>query len=462
MATTKLWKIKGWIGKVLLYAEDPEKTEAPIPMDLDPETIDTQALEDVINYAMRLENIGDSMPQERLVTGINCLPETARDEMQAVKIRFGKNDGIMAFHGYQSFYEGEVSAHTAHEIGIKLANQLWGSRFQVLVATHVDKPTHIHNHFVINSVSFVDGYRYNHCKASYQEMRDASDRLCIEYGLSVVEPKGWNSTKPYAQWLAEKKGQSSIDFIRQDIDEVIADSMTDKQFFYKLKQKGYAIKIGKDITVRPIWRDRGIKLERHFGKAYSYEGICQRLVDNIPSPKIKSEIPVPHFKLVRPLSIYRRYKGLSARFLIYSCRIRNYGKGKPLSDAMIEFMYKEDLRKMRQISQEAILLCTNHIETSEQLFCFQDDKERILERRLQARKHLRYRLRSKTRSKEEKDNIRLQIQTLNQEIDSLRKEVGLCKDIVQRSEVIRQKMEITKEEMKRKEVKQNEHRRRSR
>lgn len=463
MATTKLWKIKGWIGKVLLYAEDPEKTETPIVLEDFSESTDTKALEDVIHYAMRLENTKDSIPQDRLVTGINCLPETARDEMQAVKIRFGKNDGIMAFHGYQSFAEGEVTPQTAHEIGIQLASELWGDRFQVLVATHVDKPIHIHNHFVINSVSFIDGYRYNHCRTSYQAMRDTSDRLCLEYGLSVVEPKDWNSTRPYAQWLAEKQGQSSIDFIRQEIDEVIADSTTDKQFFYKLKQKGYMIKMGKDITVRPLWRDRGIKLERHFGSAYSYEGICQRLMDNLSISKSKPETSIPHFKLTGPLSRYRRYTGLSARFLIYTCRVRNYAQVKPLSDAQIEFIYKEDLYKLRQISQEAQLLCTHHIETSEQLFSFQEKSQRILERRMQARRHLRYQLRAKHRSPTEKETIREQIQHLNVDIERLRKEVELCEDIARRSEVIHKKLEITyQERQKRKEVKENEYRRRSR
>ena len=88
-------------------------------------------------------------------------PATARSEMMAVKKRYGKDEGIMAFHGYQSFAPGECTPAMAHEIGVRLARELWGERFQVLVATHLDKAHHLHNHFVVNSVSYADGKRYH-------------------------------------------------------------------------------------------------------------------------------------------------------------------------------------------------------------------------------------------------------------------------------------------------------------
>lgn len=118
--------------------------------------------------------------------GINCSPATARDEMLAVKKRFGKEDGTVAYHGYQSFAPGEATPELAHEIGVKLATRLWGDRYQVIIATHLGQ-NHLHNHFVLNTVSFADGIKYHRTRKDYHEMQTVSDALCREYRLSVIE-----------------------------------------------------------------------------------------------------------------------------------------------------------------------------------------------------------------------------------------------------------------------------------
>ena len=108
--------------------------------------------------------------------------------MQDTKKYYNKEDKILAFHAYQSFKEGEVTAELAHKIGVQLANEMWGDRFQVIVTTHLN--THcIHNHFVINSVSFKDGLKYYDNHTNYSIMRHLSDEICKEYGLSVLEEK---------------------------------------------------------------------------------------------------------------------------------------------------------------------------------------------------------------------------------------------------------------------------------
>ena len=112
---------------------------------------------------------------------------------------FNDHKQIMAFHGYQSFEPGEVSGEVAHEIGVKLVEELYGNRFEVIVATHVDK-NHIHNHFLLNSTSFVDGKRFCNTKKDYQMLRETSDKLCLEYGLSVIKnPKKY--TKKVNQYI---------------------------------------------------------------------------------------------------------------------------------------------------------------------------------------------------------------------------------------------------------------------
>ena len=154
MATTSIWRVKGWLGKVVIYAENPEKTANPkFYADRELTEQDGQELSDVIRYAVNSEKTQetsskDGAPLHRFVSGINSSPATARDEMLAVKKRFGKEDGTVAYHGYQSFAPGEATPELAHEIGVKLATRLWGDRYQVIIATHLDKENHLHNHFV--------------------------------------------------------------------------------------------------------------------------------------------------------------------------------------------------------------------------------------------------------------------------------------------------------------------------
>ena len=177
MATTSIWSVKGWLGKLLIYAENPEKTLNPnfYPRkDLSEQ--ERQGLDDVIDYAVqqgkttKIDTDDENVSViQRFVSGVNCSASTARDEMIAVKRRFGKENGVDAYHGYQSFAPGEVNPQTAHEIGLKLAQKLWGNGYQVIVATHLDQESHIHNHFVVNTVSFKDGKRYHRTEKDYYD-----------------------------------------------------------------------------------------------------------------------------------------------------------------------------------------------------------------------------------------------------------------------------------------------------
>ena len=167
MAVTKIWKITNNLGKVINYSENGKKTKRT-------------SLDDTLDYAMNK----DKTEKQFFVTGINCDARIASDEMNLVKLQYNKTDGIQGFHAYQSFEETKeetnLTPEIAHEIGVKLANQLWGDRFQVVVTTHLNTG-HLHNHFVINSVSFKDGKRFYDNKSSYGYMRHESDELCKEY-----------------------------------------------------------------------------------------------------------------------------------------------------------------------------------------------------------------------------------------------------------------------------------------
>ena len=153
MAVTSIWRVKGWLGKVVVYVENPDKTTNPAYYEKkDMSEKECQGLGDVIAYAVNSTKTAQTVQEEevveRFVSGVNCHPATARMEMMAVKRRFGKEDGTVAYHGYQSFAPGEATPEIAHRIGVELAQRLWGDRYQVVVATHLDKENHLHNHFV--------------------------------------------------------------------------------------------------------------------------------------------------------------------------------------------------------------------------------------------------------------------------------------------------------------------------
>ena len=186
----------------------------------------------------------------------------------------------MAFHGYQAFASGETDPATAHEVGVALAQELWGGRFEVVVATHLDK-AHLHNHFVVNSVSFADGRRFHRDAACYRAMREASDELCREHGLSVVESPGRGGARHHAEWRAEREGRPTWrSLVKADVDEAVGRAASMRQFHANLRAMGYDVKVGKDISVRPPGKERFVRLRRNFGDAYSQEGIGARILAN--------------------------------------------------------------------------------------------------------------------------------------------------------------------------------------
>ena len=215
MATTSIWHVRGDLRRVIEYARNEEKTAGSGPGDDSVSSGESaQALANAVAYA------ADPTKTERqlFVTGINCDPKSACEDMAAVKRGFNKEGGIVAWHGYQSFKPGEVTSEVAHEIGVRLAGRLWGKHFQVVVATHLDKG-HLHNHLVLNSVSLTDGHRYHRTAKDYRLLREASDALCVEYGLSVIDSPAPGQAMHYAEWQAEREGRPTWRAtVKRDVD----------------------------------------------------------------------------------------------------------------------------------------------------------------------------------------------------------------------------------------------------
>lgn len=434
MATTKIWSIRGDVGHVLRYVQDENKTEPG----RQPDTLDA-----VLSYVGR----GDKTNAQQFVSGINCAPDVARTEMMAVKRHFSKTDGIVAFHGYQSFAPGEVTPELAHEIGVQLANELWGTTYQVVIATHLDKEHHIHNHFALNSVSFVDGKKFHSDAKFLHRLQETSDRLCREHGLSVIETPKRGGTRHYAEYAAQKKGQPTWrSLIQSDVDRAIAASMTEQQFFNAMKSMGYEYKLGQDISVRPPGKERFFRLERNLGSNYSLHQIRHRLGKNPPQVKatVPQTIPVRrHYKLRGKYP--KKRKSSLRRLYYYYCYRLGVFKKHPQSTAKMHFLLREDLRNLDKYTQEIKLLHTYRIDTDVQLSAFQAEKQRTLDSLVQQRKHLRNQLR-RTTDEAKAETVKQNISELTRAITATRREVKLCSDIQERSIQMTEKLKIIRQE----------------
>lgn len=404
---------------------------------------------------------------QRFVSGVNCTPATARDEMLAVKKRFGKEGGVVAYHGYQSFAPGEADPLLAHEIGIRLAQKLWGGKYQVLVATHLDKENHLHNHFVLNTVSFVDGIKFHRTEKDYYDMQKESDRLCREYGLSVIENPKRGKSKHYGEWRAEQEGRPTWrSLIKTDVDTAIRRSMTERQFFHVLKEMGYEIKIGKDISVRPQGKERFFRLARNFGEKYSLAGIRKRILAQTrpERPPEQKEPVIRRYRLLGNLKTVKKVTGLRALYFHYCYLLGIFPKTRPHQNRRIPFLYREDLIRAKELSDEVHLVVKNRIDTAEQLSAYQSGVESKIQEVSESRKQLYRRLRTKSvvADPQQQEEIKAEITDLTGKLKELRRDVRLCEDIFMRSTQIKEKMKAVHEDEKStgKEKEQDELRRR--
>ena len=414
MAVTSLWKIKGRIDNAINYIEDPDKTDGSLYSQAD-----LQSLQDVMDYATD----PDKTELRMYVTGINVTPDNARYMMMQTKEQYNKKDGIAAFHGYQSFAEDEVTPSVAHEIGVKLAEELWGDRFEVVVATHLNT-NHIHNHFVLNSVSFVDGKKFYDNKETKRLMRDTSDKLCREYGLSVIEnPQGRG--KHYAEWKAEQQGMPTIrGRIREELDEIIGKSQTYIQFKELLYRRGYGYKLGPNVkhgAVKPPYSQRFVRL-RSLGEDYTEERIKERIVMGRNGIRRLSKPKEPkHYKVKGSFSNAKniKLKGFMALYFHYLYLFKKIRRKQ--APPKVTYYMREELIKLERYKAQFMFLHKNSIETMEQL----QGKRAEATARITELTKQRQKLYGK------KNEEREQIPAINAELKELRKTVRMCNNIEQ-------------------------------
>jgi len=241
MAVTKIKPVKGALKRAIEYIQNPAKTDGKM-----------------------------------LVSSFGCSYETADIEFQFTLSKALEKGNNLAHHLIQSFEPGEATSEQAHEIGRRLADEITKGRHEYVLTTHIDKG-HIHNHAIFCAASFVDYKKYISNKKSYYEIRNASDRLCKEYGLSVVKP-GKDKGKSYAEYTADKEGGGSWKSkLKNAIDNIIPQSKDFEDFLKRLQGQGYEIKRGKYISVRAPGQERFTRTKT-LGEDYTEEIIIKRIV----------------------------------------------------------------------------------------------------------------------------------------------------------------------------------------
>ena len=240
MAVTKIKPIKSTLSKALDYIQNPDKTDGKM-----------------------------------LVSSFGCSYETADIEFGFTLAQAIDKGNNLAHHLIQSFEPGEVDYEKAHEIGKQLADAVTKGQHEYVLTTHIDKG-HIHNHIIFCAVNFVDYHKYNSNKRSYYGIRNMSDKLCRENGLSVVVPGKGSKGKSYAEYTAEKQGTSYKAKLKTAIDTLIPQVKDFDELLRRLQEMGYEIKQGKYISFRAAGQERFTRTKT-LGAAYTEEAIKERI-----------------------------------------------------------------------------------------------------------------------------------------------------------------------------------------
>ena len=257
MAVTKIKAIRGTLSKAIAYILNPEKTD-----------------------------------EKLLVSSYGCASETAAREFEWTRRIAGQKGmnpvRIIARHVIQSFEIGEVTPELAHEIGKQFADEILGGKYEYVLTTHIDKD-HVHNHLIFNAVDFVDYHAYKSYKRIYYDMREVSDRLCKENGLSVIPPSQ-NKGMGYKEYTEAKRGTSWKQKLKQTIDRLIITAKDYDDFLRLMQEAGYEIKTGKYISFRAEGQERFTR-SKTIGENYTEERIKERVAGRTPRRNRRQTVP---------------------------------------------------------------------------------------------------------------------------------------------------------------------------
>lgn len=426
MATTSIWRVSlpKQVKTTVEYVMQEEKTLIP----------QTDAIESVISYAMKEEKVTDV--KDKYITTINCSEICAYEEMQAVKKQFNKEDGTLLYHGYQSFKENELTAEQCHEIGVRTAKKVWGDKYQVVVTTHTDTDN-LHNHFVINTVSFVDGKKYSRTKKDYEYFRQTSDALCKEYNLSVlgenaptkkVEPNKRNNKKDIARTIISEalKKSNNLSELKKNLSLVGCESN------FSLNRKYF--------TITPYGYERAVRLYQ-LGEEFTNKAILERLEANVKKKEreIENEVQrTPQNEINNSnkhlLVLRKKHKkkqgGLQGLYLYYCYLLGILPKGV---NKKVHPIFLSDLKDFDKIYNELKLLMKNNILTPDEVIDYKTETEKKIDVLSGERKNL---YNNASRSRGYKN------ERFNREIVEIGKEIKQARDDIKSYERILDKTDV--------------------
>lgn len=436
MATTKIWDINVRLDHVIDYITDLEKTK-----NLD--------YGDEFSIFHNNESLDIKTEKECFVSAINCSVDIAYEEMMITKKTYNKTGGILGFHAYQSFGENEVTPEIAHQIGVQLASEMWGSRFEVVVSTH-QNTKHIHNHFVINSVSFKDGKKYYDNHINYARMRRLSDDLCAEYGLSVISEKETKGGLFYNNFYNNYIEHSDYyEKIREDIDFAILKSYSYNNFLTVLESMGYKVIIKNNILslTKEPYKLR-VRVSRTFGKRYNKRNIIKRIEGGYVKENSNNFFAVFFKNKNYKNSIYKLFKS-------YCDLLENYSKNK--HKQYFYFSIRKDIKELDYFIEQTTFLSKNNVSTDKDLNNLKLSIESQLDKLLDKLDKINYK-KSKLSNESDLKEIEGNRCELVNKIKKVRYNLRLINEIEKRKPTIENKINSLEKEY-RKEVDKDELRR---
>ena len=431
MATTGFWPVKGQLKDVIDYARNPDKTT------------DQKFLDDDLYQTLRYAENDSKTDQKMYVSAINCPKQRAYESMIATKRRFGKLGGNVAYHGYQSFAEGEVTPEEAHRIGMATAKRMWGEDYEVVVTTHLNTEN-IHNHFVVNSVSFRTGRKFENHISDHYRLREISDEICRNLGKSVLESATFYGGDKGAYWVQKSGRLTHREILKRDVEHCLSLSRSPEDLITRLKSMGYEIRNGfdgKNISViAPGWQ-RAVRLS---SIGYTREVLNEWLAENRQDVYFYQWRNANPVRKATPLLVLeiefrkaQRMDGLTLIFAIFIELLRlctgsvEQQKNRPLSP-----MLREEVRKLDQYIEDYKLLCTENIGTAEELSLFSEGlQQKITEleaQRNSVRNHIR------RASPDDTPALKEQAKEITKQITPLRSQLKSAQRIADRMEPIRQ------------------------
>lgn len=453
MATTGFWPVKGRLKEVIDYANNPDKTTAKEYLDED------------LYAAIRYVENDDKTDQTMFVSGINCSKHNAYNEMIAVKRRFGERGKNIAYHGFQSFAPGEVTPEEAHSIGKETARKMWGAKYQVVVTTHLNTEN-IHNHFVVNSVSFKTGRKFRNGIGDRIELRKISDAICAERNKSVIQGNKFFSNKK-AYWVEKSGKLTHRDMLRKDVDEALSQCGSFKEIEYYLKTLGYRFERDFYYDHPSVYAEgwkRAVRISS-LGEQYSKERIRERCRENQHKPELYAFV-TPAWKR-RPLLVLERERYISGwddtiivlfELFIELLKICIVGNTQEYDNRPVSPMMRAEMRKLDRYIEEYNLLCDNNLNSPKKLLDFQENLSSRISELEQERYALRLKLR-RVKTPEEDAALKEQCKEITKKITPLRKEYKIAMRIEEHIPKIKALLDAERNiEMKRNNLNKNKER----